>query len=69
MMSNELATFQSILLERLSSQDDPELIKATLLREPLSSSLADYVQSFEPEMVEIAAELVKKWGKRLSKDD
>ncbi len=68
-MSNELATFQSILLERLSSQDDPELIKATLLREPLSPSLADYVQSFEPEMVEIAAELVKKWGKRLSKDD
>ncbi len=68
-MSNELATFQSILLERLSSQDDPELIKATLLREPLSPSLTDYVQSFEPEMVEIAAELVKKWGKRLSKDD
>jgi hypothetical protein len=68
-MSNELATFQSILLERLSSQDDPELIKATLLREPLSPSLVDYVQSFEPEMVEIAAELVKKWGKRLSKDD
>ncbi|MBW4573847.1 MAG: hypothetical protein KME08_01025 [Aphanothece sp. CMT-3BRIN-NPC111] len=65
-MSDELATFQSTLLETLSSQDDPDTIKATLEQQQLSPSLADYVQTFESEMVEIAAELVKKWGKRLS---
>jgi hypothetical protein len=66
-MSLELATFQSTLLETLSSQDDPDVIKATLQQESLSPTLQDYVQTFEPEMLEIAAELVKKWGKRLSK--
>jgi hypothetical protein len=65
-MSLELASFQSLLLETLSSQDEPDIIKATLLQEPLSPVLQDYVHSFSPEMVEIAAELVKKWGKRLS---
>jgi hypothetical protein len=65
-MSLELASFQSILLETLSSQDEPDVIKATLLQEPLSPVLQDYVHNFSPEMVEIAAELVKKWGKRLS---
>jgi hypothetical protein len=65
-MSLELARFQSNLLETLSSQDEPDVIKATLLQEPLSPALQDYVHSFSPEMVEIAAELVKKWGKRLS---
>jgi hypothetical protein len=53
-------------LEKLSSQDEPDLIKATLQQEPLSPALHDYVQTFDLEMVEIAAELVKKWGKRLS---
>lgn len=66
-MSLELASFQSRLLETLSSQDEPNVIKATLQQEPLSPALQDYVQTFSPEMVEIAAELVKKWGKRLSK--
>ncbi len=65
-MSLELASFQSTLLEKLSSQDEPDLIKATLQQEPLSPALHDYVQTFDLEMVEIAAELVKKWGKRLS---
>ena len=65
-MSLELASFQSTLLEKLSSQDEPDLIKATLQQEPLSPVLHDYVQTFDLEMVEIAAELVKKWGKRLS---
>ena len=66
-MSDELATFQSILLEKLSSQDDPDMLLATLQQEKLSPFLLDYIQTFEPEMVEIAASLVKKWGKRLSK--
>ncbi len=65
-MSLELARFQSTLLETLSSQDEPDVIKATLQQEVLSPALQDYVQTFEPEMVEIAAELVKLWGKRLS---
>ena len=65
-MSLELSKFQSTLLETLSSQDEPDVIKATLQQEVLSPALQDYVQTFEPEMVEIAAELVKKWGKRLS---
>jgi hypothetical protein len=65
-MSDELATFQSTLLERLSSLDEPDRILATLQQEPLSPSLLNYVQTFSPEMVEIAASLVKKWGKRLS---
>ncbi len=65
-MSEELASFQSTLLERLSSLDEPDRILATLQQEPLSPSLLNYVQTFSPPMVEIAACLVKKWGKRLS---
>jgi hypothetical protein len=53
-------------LERLSSLDEPDRILATLQQEPLSPSLLNYVQTFSPEMVEIAASLVKKWGKRLN---
>ena len=65
-MCDELATFQSILLERLSSEDDPDILLATLQQEQLSPFLLDYVQTFSPEMVEVAAFLVKKWGKRLT---
>jgi hypothetical protein len=65
-MFDELASFQSTLLERLSSLDEPDRILATLQQEPLSPSLLNYVQTFSPPMVEIAACLVKKWGKRLS---
>ena len=65
-MSDELATFQSILLERLSQEDDPDRLLATLQQEQLSPFLLDYVQTFSPEMVEVAAFLVKKWGKRLT---
>jgi hypothetical protein len=53
-MSLDIATFQSTLLETLSSQDEPDVIKATLQQEALSPALQDYVQTFEPEMVEIS---------------
>jgi hypothetical protein len=47
-MSEELASFQSTLLERLSSLDEPDRILATLQQEPLSPSLLNYVQTFSP---------------------
>lgn len=59
-----IGEFQDALLE-LFAQDLP----LTTIQERLNEDMAfapfrDYVQGFEPRMLEVAAALVKKWGKR-----
>ncbi len=57
---DELACFQAALLDALASPD-PARSLASLAE---TAAFADYVAAMEPRMVEVAAALMQKWGKR-----
>ena len=61
---DELAEVQAALLEALSADLPPEQIVARLRSDPALAPYADWVATFEPRMIETAAVLVKKWGRR-----
>ena len=61
-----LADYQSALLELLDSSLSPEEIRAELEIQFNDSPLRDYLRSFDLEMIAVAKELVRKWGKRQS---
>lgn len=62
----QLAEVQAALLDILHADLPPEQIVERLRSEPKLSAYADWVASFEPRMIETAALLVKKWGRRSS---
>lgn len=64
MQEQDLADFQAHLLEILSTQASPEVILAQLEAQPLDEGLASYLNTFDPNMVDVAATLTKKWGQR-----
>jgi hypothetical protein len=62
----ELAEFQACLLNALHGHETAAAILAALAEDKASLPFRDYVAGFEPEMLEVAAILVKKWGVRMS---
>ena len=60
----ELAVFQETLLERLFTNNDAETILRLLQESCPSGPTMDYIVTLDPRMVEVAAELIKHWGKR-----
>ena len=64
----DIEVFQAALLELLAEDLPPETIRARLAQDAVFAPFREYVQGFEPRMLEVAAELVKKWGKRNSRD-
>ncbi|NJK30208.1 MAG: hypothetical protein HC851_13180 [Acaryochloris sp. RU_4_1] len=64
MSDSDLAHFQDSLLDILSSQSETAEILASLKKAQFGDAIADYLESFDPKMVAVAAELVKQWGKR-----
>ena len=58
----ELAEFQTALLDLLHQPLATEEILVRLRDDPRFAPYADYIATFEPRMVEVAAELTKKWG-------
>ncbi len=56
--------FQRALLELLASADDLNEIRERLASDAAFTPFAEYVAGFEPRMLEIAAALVKRWGRR-----
>lgn len=60
----ELAAFQSALLELLAQPLTPAEIARRLQTDPAFTAHRDYIGSFDPRMIEVAALLVKKWGRR-----
>jgi hypothetical protein len=56
---SELANFQENLLGALSELDEAEPIRSRLSDCPGAA----YLQMADDEMIEVAAELVKTWGK------
>ncbi len=61
---SNLAHFQATLLDLLDQGLPPAEITATLQNDPLLAEYAGYISTFEPRMVEVAIELVAKWGQR-----
>jgi hypothetical protein len=58
-----LDRFQTALLELLAEPLGVDEILGRLANDPAFAPYADYVAGFEPRMVEVAAELVKRWGR------
>ena len=57
-----LGAFQAALVELLAQDLPVEEIQRRLRHDPAFERFRDYVDSFEPRMIEVAAGLVKKWG-------
>lgn len=61
--SEQLSNFQAVLLDTLSESRTPEDCLAALLASPSSAPYRDYVAGFQPPMLEVASELINKWGR------
>ena len=63
-IDDDLALFQSALLELLSQPLLVPEIQQRLRHDAAFAPFQDYIESFEPRMIEVAAELTQKWGRR-----
>jgi len=59
-----LEEYQDALLELLTSGLPQKVILESLATDPRFESYQDYVKNFDPDMVEVACELMEKWAKR-----
>jgi hypothetical protein len=60
----QLGAYQAALLDLLAQPLTVPEIVARMNQDSAFTAYGDYMASFEPEMIEVAAELVKKWGRR-----
>lgn len=61
---DELARFQDALLTLLSSGMSIDEIEHALRTDVSFDPFREYVATFEPRMIEVAVELLEKWGHR-----
>ncbi|MCC6672285.1 MAG: hypothetical protein IT458_14580 [Planctomycetes bacterium] len=59
-----LAAFQDALLEALAAPGDAAAARELLFRDPRSAVFREYVRAMEPRMLEVAQELVRRYGRR-----
>lgn len=62
--ADDLASFQGALLELLAQDLSASGIRERLRQGAAFAPFCTYVETFEPRMLAVAADLVKKWGKR-----
>jgi hypothetical protein len=62
--ADDLASFQAAILELLAQDLSASDIRKRLGKDAAFAPFCTYVESFEPRMLAMAAELVKKWGRR-----
>ena len=60
----DLADYQAALLEYLEKGKSAEDILTRLRSDPAFTPYAEYIDTFELRMLEVASELVRKWGRR-----
>lgn len=58
-----LARYQARLLELLAEKP-PAAVAAELKADPALGELGAYADDWDPRMVELAAELLERWGRR-----
>ena len=61
---NQLAEFQAVMLEHLSKHSSIAELQQAMRDDPKLDGYRRYIESFDPDMLMIAAELTKKWGVR-----
>ncbi|MBA4064165.1 MAG: hypothetical protein C0501_10715 [Isosphaera sp.] len=61
---DDLAAFQAALLDLLDRNLPAEELRRRLRDDPAFAAFRGYVETFEPRMLAVAADLVKKWGRR-----
>jgi hypothetical protein len=61
---NELAAFQAALLDLLAQDLPAEEMERRLREDAAFVEFRADVEGYEPRMLVVAAELMKKWGKR-----
>ncbi len=59
-----LEAFQQALLTILAEEKDPEAVFQALRDHPALAPYRDYVEQWEPRLLEVAAQLVRRWGRR-----
>ena len=60
----DLERFQAILLDALATGESAEAVRVRLLESPDLAPFQAYVAAFDPRMIDVARELVKKWGRK-----
>lgn len=55
--------FQDRLLQLLWEMETPARVRAALLADAKLEPFRDYIEQMEDRMIEVAAELVHKWGR------
>ena len=60
----DLAQLQEALLEILHATDDPQEALARLREDRRTARHADCIAQFDPRMVKLAGDLVRKWARR-----
>jgi hypothetical protein len=68
MSAEEVALFQAALLDLFAQNLPLQTVQQRLNEDEAFVPFRDYVQSFEPRMLEVAMLLVGKWGKRTSSE-
>jgi hypothetical protein len=58
-----MADFQDALVELLAGSSSPCVILETMRIDDRFAEYRDYVQQFDPDMIEVACELVRSWSK------
>ena len=64
--ADDLAEFQAALVELLAQDLPADVFERRLREDAAFAEFRAYVGGFEPRMLAVAAELVKKWGRRSS---
>ncbi len=64
MTDQDLANYQIALLEYLDKGESAEDVLERLKSDPVFTPYLDYIGTFDLRMVEVASELVRKWGRR-----
>ena len=60
----QLARFQSALIEALARETSLDTLRSRLQSEAAFLPFRDYLQACDPRMLQVAADLIKKWGRR-----
>lgn len=61
---SQLADFQNALNTLLASGKSHAEIMEVLQKDPVFDNYREYINQFDPDMVEVAQELMGKWAKR-----
>lgn len=64
----KLADFQNELLNLLGQELPADEIFRRLKTDPRFDDFRDYIETFELQMVEVGAVLVKKWGRKRNQE-